>query len=214
MQSSGARSPRGGLGTEFDSVIAAARAGQPAAWERLYAALAPAVTGYLRVQGATEPDDLASEVFLGVFRGIGSFAGDEAGFRSWVFVIAHRRLQDERRQRARRPQPVSFEAGNSGNSGTDGRGGSVAGSAEDEALRELATDRVRTVCRQLVPDQRDVVLLRVLGDLTVEQVGAVLDKTPGAVKQLQRRGLEAIRRISTAAPADGAPDFERQGVPL
>jgi RNA polymerase sigma-70 factor (ECF subfamily) len=47
------------------------------------------------------------------------------------------------------------------------------------------------------------VLLRILGDLTVDEVAQVLDKTPGAVKQLQRRGFEAIRRIS-----------ERQGVPL
>ena len=60
---------------------------------------------------------------------------------------------------------------------------------------------MQAVCAQLAPDQRDVVLLRILGDLTVEQVAEMLGKTPGAVKQLQRRGLEAIRRISLGGPA-------------
>src|SRR5215831_18270393 len=101
---SGPASARGdSLGADFEALLAAARAGRPEAWERVYRSLAPAVTGYLRMQGALEPDDLASEAFLGVFRSIGSFAGDEAGFRSWVFVIAHRRLVDERRARSRRP---------------------------------------------------------------------------------------------------------------
>jgi DNA-directed RNA polymerase specialized sigma24 family protein len=48
--------------------------------------------------GAREIDDLTSETFLGVVRAIPRFRGDEGQFRSWVFVIAHRRLQDERRR--------------------------------------------------------------------------------------------------------------------
>ena len=192
---SGAERPRPhGLGAAFDEVIAAARAGQPAAWDQLFRVLAPGVRGYVRMQGATDPDDLVSEVFLSVFRGIGSFSGDEAGFRSWVFVIAHRRLQDARRARARRPQTSGADATTAA---------PAASSAEDEALRDLATDRVHALCAQLVPDQRDVLLLRILGDLTVDQVADVLGKSAGAVKQLQRRGLEAIRRLSA-----------REGVPL
>src|SRR5262245_27200725 len=139
------------------------------------------------MQRAYEPDDLASEAFLGAFRGIERFAGDEAGFRSWVFTIAHRRLQDERRARSRRPPPDAL---------SDDALGPLTASAEDEADSRLAEARVRTVCAQLAPDQRDVVLLRILGDLTVEDVAAVLGKTPGAVKQLQRRAFEAVRRIS------------------
>jgi hypothetical protein len=46
---------------------------------------------------------------------------------------------------------------------------------------------------QLAPDQRDVLLLRVLGELTVEEVAGVIGKSPGAVKALQRRGLAAIK---------------------
>jgi len=46
---------------------------------------------------------------------------------------------------------------------------------------------------KLSPDQQNVILLRVLGELTVEQVAQVIGKTASAVKALQRRGLEAIR---------------------
>jgi RNA polymerase sigma-70 factor (ECF subfamily) len=178
----------------FDAEIAAARAGRADAWDRLYRRYAPAVTGYLRMQGAPEPDDVASETFLGVFRGIARFEGDEPGFRSWVFTIAHRRMQDDRRARSRRPRVEAH-----GGSYPEPR---VAG-ADDEVEQRLATERVQALCAQLAPDQRDVILLRILGDLTVEQVAAVLGKTSGAVKQLQRRGFEAVRRLSV-----------REGVPL
>lgn len=204
MQPGGGRSRRGDLIADFERVLEAARAGRPEAWERLYRALAPSVTGYLRMQGSAEPDDLASEVFLGVFRGISSFVGDEGAFRSWVFVIAHRRLLDERRRRYRSAHTFTRES-------TFAE--PVGGDAEHDAMRRLATDRVRTVCLQLAPDQCDVVLLRILGDLTVEQVADVLGKTPGAVKQLQRRGLEAIRRLS--AETRPSPEISRpEGVPL
>jgi RNA polymerase sigma-70 factor (ECF subfamily) len=65
--------------------------------------------------------------------------------------------------------------------------------AETEAMRALADDRVRSVLDRLTPDQRDVLLLRILGGLTIEEVATVVRKRPGAVKALQARGLAAIR---------------------
>src|SRR4051794_10889198 len=99
-----------GTGLPFDDVLVAAQAGAPWAFEVLYRDLAPAVTGYLRLHGAAEPDDLASETFLGVFTGLAGFRGDEAGLRAWVSTIAHRRLLDDWRRRSRRP-PIADEPG-------------------------------------------------------------------------------------------------------
>ncbi len=81
----------------FERVLSAAQADSPWAYEQLYRALSPSICGYLRLQGVGDPEDLTSEVFLGAFRGIKAFRGDEAQFRSWVFTIAHRRLTDDRR---------------------------------------------------------------------------------------------------------------------
>src|ERR671927_93662 len=91
-------------GIAFDGVLSAAQAGAAWAFEVLYRELSPSVTGYLRLHGAAEPDDLASETFIGVFTGLASFSGDEQGLRAWVFTIAHRRLLDDWRRRSRRPQ--------------------------------------------------------------------------------------------------------------
>jgi RNA polymerase sigma factor (sigma-70 family) len=176
----------------FELVLAAAQADAPWAYERLYRALTPSICGYLRIQGAADPEDLTSEVFLGAFRRIRAFAGTEAQFRSWVFTIAQRRLTDERRARGCRPMIAGAAL-------PDWAGGDV----EEEALRRLSAERVRAMCAGLAPDQADVLLLRLISGLTVEAVAGMLGKSPGAVKALQRRGLCALRK-----------NLERQGVPL
>jgi RNA polymerase sigma-70 factor (ECF subfamily) len=179
------------LGQPFDRVLFAARADAAWAYERLYRDLAPAVCGYLRLQGAREPEDLTSEVFLGAFHGLGTFAGNEAQFRSWVFTIAHRRLTDERRRVSHRP-PVDD------GHGFDGYGGDV----EEDALRRMSAARVRDVCEALSPEQRDVLLLRMVSDMTIDAVAEALGKSPGAVKALQRRGLTTLREVLTT---EGVP---------
>ena len=181
-----------GTGESFERVLSAAQADEAWGYERLYRSLAPSICGYLRIQGAADPEDLTSEVFLGAFRRIGAFAGDEAQFRSWVFTIAHRRLTDERRALGCRP-PINGDA----------LPDLAAGDVEEEALRRLSAERVRTLCAALAPDQADVLLLRLISGLTVEAVAEVLGKSPGAVKALQRRGVCALRKV-----------FEREGVPL
>ncbi|RBY84178.1 RNA polymerase sigma factor [Blastococcus sp. TF02A-26] len=187
-----ARGP--GVGPVFEEVLAAARAGAAWAFEVLYRDLAPAVTGYLRVHGALDPDDLASETFLDVFRGLGGFTGDEQGLRSWVFTIAHRRLVDDWRRRGRRPQLAD-----DGDVAAD----SVGGDVEDDVLTRLGTESVHRLCAALPADQRSVVLLRVLADLTVEQVAEVMGRSVGSVKALQRRGLRRLRE--ELAPAGTTP---------
>jgi RNA polymerase sigma-70 factor (ECF subfamily) len=188
-----ARGGRRDLGDDADAVLERARSGDQEAWRRLYDAHAGRVAGYLRVQGAREPEDLASEVFLQVFRHLETFRGGEAQFRSWLFVIAHRRLIDERRRAGRRDE-VPLEAAPDAVADAD---------TEGHALHRVGTQRVQELCGRLVPDQRDVLLLRLVAGLTVEQTAEVVGKSPGAVKAGQRRGLAALARLS-----------EREGVPL
>jgi RNA polymerase sigma factor (sigma-70 family) len=170
---------------EFEAVLAGARRGSPAAFERIFLVLSPVVAGYLRAQGAVEPDDLCSEVFLAVVRNIDRFAGDEAGFRSWVFTIAHRRLLDERRSLARRPALVQV---------SEALDLAATDDVPATVERSLGVEWVRSVCDELVPDQRDVLLLRLLGRLTIDEIAALLGKTSEAVKALQRRGFRAAGR--------------------
>ena len=188
-------------GLPFDDVLVAAQAGAAWAFEVLYRDLAPAVTGYLRLHGAVEPDDLASETFIGVFTGLARFQGDEAALRAWVFTIAHRRLMDDWRRRSRRPQLADDP--DALNEVAEGVGGDV----EDDALARVGVENVHQLCAQLPEDQRSVLLLRILADLTIEQIAEVMDRSAGAVKALQRRGLRSLRALlDDATPANFVTD--------
>ena len=183
-------------GLPFDDVLAAAQAGAGWAFEVLYRDLSPSVTGYLRLHGAAEPDDLASETFIGVFTGLSGFTGDEDALRAWVFTIAHRRLVDDWRRRSRRPQ-VADDPGDLAEL--------LGGNVEDDALVGVGADTVHRLCAELPDDQRSVLLLRILADLTVEQVAAAMGRSVGSVKALQRRGLRALRaRLENAGEKVGA----------
>src|SRR5436190_17222995 len=87
-----ARSSSVRIGPAFDSVLAAAQGDAPWAYERLWRAYAAPIASYLRLQGAFDPEDLTSEVFLGAFRDLAGFHGTEDQFRGYLFTIAHRRL--------------------------------------------------------------------------------------------------------------------------
>lgn len=166
----------------FAETLARAKRGDEPAWAAIYRDLAGAVTGYLSSRGVAEPEDLANEVFFQMARDIHRFEGDEPSFRSWVFVIAHRRMIDWRRAAGRRPVTVHDEF-------TEPSGGNV----EEEALEHLTLTRVHQLLEALTDDQRNVLGLRVIGDLTLEQTAEVTGKTLGAVKALQRRALLALR---------------------
>lgn len=169
------------LGEAFAGVLAAAKVGADWAWDCLYGELAGVVTGYLSTRGADDPEDLAGETFLQVARNIHAFDGSESSFRSWVFVIAHRRLIDSRRSNGRRPVSSPLDV--------DLEGGNV----ESEAMERLATSDLVRAFKVLTDDQREVLALRVVANLTLEETAEVVGKTVGAVKALQRRALETMK---------------------
>lgn len=174
------------LGPDFQRLIAAAKTGAEWAWVVIYEDLAGPVTAYLAAQGAAEPEDLAAEVFLQVARDVAAFEGDEKGFRSWLFVIAHRRLVDSWRAANRRLQPTL---------NLDAIAEPPGGDVEEEALERLAGDQLVTALRSLTRDQRAVLSLRIIGNLTLADTAIVLGRRVGAVKVLQRRALIALERV-------------------
>jgi RNA polymerase sigma-70 factor (ECF subfamily) len=172
---------------DLGTLVAAAKHGSPEAFTAIYELLVRPVAGYLRSRGMPEVEDLTSEVFLAAFTGIGTFEGDAEGFRSWVFTIAHRRSVDHWRRMGRTPATEPLEPGDDGG---------IAPSAEVLAMDAVGEEHVRALLGTLSPDQRDVLLLRIVADLSVDRVAEVLGKTPGAVKALQHRGLTQLRKAA------------------
>lgn len=170
--------------SHFESRVEAAQAGESWAWEEIYVNLAGPVAGYLRSRGAPDPEDLSSEVFFQIARDIHRFEGDESKFRSWVFVIAHRRMIDARRSASRRVDTVDEPADD-----LEAPGGDV----EEEVMEQLALTRMREIFELLTPDQKSVLALRIIGDLSLEETASVMGKRVGAIKALQRRALIAVK---------------------
>jgi RNA polymerase sigma-70 factor (ECF subfamily) len=125
---------------------------------------------------------VASEVWLSVTRGLGSFTGGEDEFRGWVFTIARRRAIDSARQRLRQPRVDSLETLDVPDAATSAPQ-SGAASALETAL---------TLLQRLTADQREVVALRVIAGMTVSETAAIVNRTEGAVRVLCHRGLRSL----------------------
>ena len=169
-----------------DDVVRDAASGDPHAFRRLYDALARRVLGYLRARGFEDAEGVTSEVFLGVYPRLRELHGGAAGLRTLVFSIAHARFVDEARLRARRPVSHSYDPE------YDDR---TSDSAEHLAVASLEAERALALMGQLNDDQRTIVSLRIIGDLSLQQTADVTGKTVPAVKQLQRRGLARLREL-------------------
>lgn len=159
---------------------------QPAALRIVFDWLAPSVAGYLRVRGAQDPEGLTNDVFLRVYRRIGSFEGDQSSFRSWVFTITHNVLIDEHRKRQRQVPVVALDENHD----------EPVADVEVEFLYQAGLDEVARMLAPLTADQRTVLYLRIVAGLSLAESAAVTQRDAGAVKALQHRGLSALRRFA------------------
>jgi RNA polymerase sigma-70 factor, ECF subfamily len=185
--------------TEFDEVLAAAQEGAQWAIAVLWRDLHPRLLRFLRGLDPVAAEDVEADTWLAAARDLASFDGDDKQFRAWMFKIARNRLIDWRRREARRrsvavaPEDLNERA------------------AEDDpaitVVDTLRADAAVGLVRACLPrDQAEVILLRVLGGLGVDEVAAIVGKQPGNVRVLQHRGL---RRLAEQF-AEDAP--ERRGV--
>jgi RNA polymerase sigma-70 factor (ECF subfamily) len=178
-------------GSITDDVLAAARAGDGDAFAVIWRELSPVVAGYLSARGVADPEAVTSDVFLSLLPRLGELAGGTTGLRTFVFTVAHARAVDDVRRRARQPRTVEFD---------QLLHDAATESAEQEALARVETAQVQQLLERLTPDHREVLALRLVGDLSVEQAAVVMHRSIGSIKQLQRRALIALRAQLGAAP--------------
>lgn len=169
----------------FRRRLAAAGQGEQWAFTELYDEYARRVKAFAVARKAADADGVANEVMLRVFQNIATFEGTETEFVSWVFTIARNRLIDLHRAAQRRPQLADGEP--------DDELEAVQ-SAESTALERLGTDGLLSLLDELTEDQRDVIVLRMIDDQSLETVAEVLDKPVTAVKALQRRALKQLQK--------------------
>ena len=160
-----------------------ARLGDQAGFTGLYRTLSGRVAGFLRGRGVDDVDEVVNDVFLGAFRNLHTFEGDAARFRSWLFGIAYNKAADRHRSTRSRPRTTALDTSTND---------LVAVEARD--LDWSGDDNVSQLLSGLTPDQRDVLLLRIVADLSLAETAETLDKPAGAIKALQHRALATLAR--------------------
>lgn len=159
-------------------------AGDPEIFNLVYRTYASQVLGYLTARGVEDPEAVMQDVFLAVLPRLDTISGGMAGLRTFIFSVAHARMVDDHRRQSRTPARLPFEPELDQREDT---------SAETEVLELIAPQEVQRLLSGLLDDQREVLTLRIVAGLTVEQVAEVMGKSAGAVKQLQRRALNRLR---------------------
>ena len=171
--------------SSFPDLLRAAQAGHGWAFDELFRRWNGPLTGFVRARGVADVDAVVNDVLLRAFGALASFEGDEAGFRAWLFTIARNRVIDEARRAERGPSTTRLEAA------TSMPGGDVVADAE----HRFGEERIAALLDLLTDDQREVLTLRFVADMTIDQIAEATGRRRGAVKQLQRRALRRLERV-------------------
>ena len=139
----------------------------------------------VRIGNRDAAEDMAGEVFLRAVESVDSLAKPDVPVQAWLFRVAHNLVVDHYRRNSRRPTVAIDDAME------------IAGATDLVGEVELRMDmeRVSAVIVQLNAGQQEVIALRFMGGLSAEEAGAVMGRTSGAIQELQRTALKAIRAL-------------------
>ena len=167
-------------------LIALAQRGDPEAIGALYDRHHEALFRYtwLKVGDRQLAEDLTGDVFVRMLAALPRYRPMTASFRAWLYRIAHNLVMDHYRKEGNHTA-ISLQQAEL----------HVEEAASVHALLEqkLTFERLQQALRVLEQTQRDVVMLRFLGGLSLQETAVVMGKTEAAIKALQHRGLSALR---------------------
>lgn len=135
--------------------------------------------------------DLTQEAFVKVWRALGSFQFDSA-FSTWLYRLATNCCLDFLRSQKRRPtQPLTVE--------TDGEEGTIevpddSPTPEEAAISKEEHEALERAMQSLEPEQRQILTLRIVNDLSYEEIARVVGIREGTVKSRLSRARENLRK--------------------
>jgi RNA polymerase sigma-70 factor (ECF subfamily) len=176
-----------GQPAEDHQLLKQAQQGDAEAFGALYERHAAAIFRYLFVHLSSRSDaeDLTSEVFLRAWQSLPRYQQRGVPFRAFLFRIAHNALVDQYRQgqhahpQVQENDPAPLEDMHS---------------PDETLIGEMDRQELSRLLAGLRADYRTVLVLRFLSQLSPVETAAVMQRTPGAVRILQHRALEALRQ--------------------
>ena len=167
---------------ELQEIIKRAQKGDVEALSEIYEHFFDRIYRYIliRVRSKETAEDLAGQTFLKMLERLAGFKWRGAGFRSWLFRIAHNLVIAWFRQK----KVTCFELGDF----------KAVGSAEDSALANQTLSEVLGAFASLNENQRHVILLRLIGGLSCRETAQTLALSEANVRTLQHRALAIVRK--------------------
>jgi RNA polymerase sigma-70 factor (ECF subfamily) len=201
-----------GIPNEDAALVAELQAGSESAFAKLIDRYHQPLYSLIArsLQDPADASDITQEVFIKVFRSIGSFHG-EASLRTWLYRIALREASNQRRWWSRhKRQEIALEAPGFASCDTEGEGDSLSigstladggCSPYEFAAQAEVRERVEAALRQVPEAFRTVVVLREIEGFAYEEIAEILQVNLGTVKSRLTRGRAVLRSLLAPAGA-------------
>jgi RNA polymerase sigma-70 factor (ECF subfamily) len=138
--------------------------------------------------------DIVQEVFLKVFRNIGSFRGNSS-LKTWIYRIAVNEAYNHRRWFSRHQRQEIAMGAEEGMPSYEDSLADPGRTPFDQAADHETRALVEAALEKLNAKFRAAVVLRDIEDLSYEEIATVLDVSLGTVKSRILRGREALRKV-------------------
>jgi RNA polymerase sigma-70 factor (ECF subfamily) len=170
------------------ALVELARGGDADAFGMLYDHYQPSVYRFLyyRTRSIVVAEDLCSETFFRALRNMASFRWQGKDFGAWLMTIARNLATDHFKAGRTRLEMTTEDMGQHDDA-TEGPESAVLASITHEILLEAL--------KELPTEQRDCLVMRFLQGMSIAETAAVLNRSDGAIKQLQLRGVRNLAKL-------------------
>lgn len=163
-----------------------AKAGDSDAFGKLYDAYLERIYRfiYFRVEDQQTAEDITSQVFLKAWENLGRFHIGGTPFLAWLYTIAHNAVIDHYRTRKVTAALDDVRLSDPGH----------AEWVENAIDFSVEMESIKSALSTLTGDQRQVLLLKFIDEMSNEEIAQHLGKREGAIRALQMRGLKALAK--------------------
>ncbi len=170
-----------------DMLLTRATRGDQAAITQIYENYFPSIYRFVRLQveDLALAEDITSEVFIKFIDTVGGRNGPRQSLRGWLFRVARNEVYQHFGKVRQFPTEALDEWLST----------SADHDPEIQFMRTVDTERIQQALRRLVPEQQEVLLLRFVEALSLQETADIMNKTTSAVKSLQFRAIESLRRF-------------------
>ncbi len=182
--------------TETRSLVKRAKRRDSEAFGSLYDTFVDQIFRYIyyKLGDFNEAQDLTGHTFLRAFENIDAYEIREVAFSSWLYRIAHNLVVDYYRKESKRENVPIEEEEQTATGGWN---------PAETVMADLDSERLYEALQELTHNQREVVILKFIDNLSNSEVAEIMGVSVGAVKSTQKRGLLMLNKMLSAARGSG-----------